>query len=149
MEEKTLEINGIRIFVRIKGQGEPLLILHGWGIGLSSWVDVQDELSKYFQVITLDLPGFGKSDFPPKGWEVGDYVQFVLDFADLLGIDKFYLMGQSFGGRICIKLAAQYPERVMKLILVDSAGIKHKRTLIKKLCHFVASILNPFSNLPG
>jgi pimeloyl-ACP methyl ester carboxylesterase len=147
--EKTIEINGIKTFIRIKGEGEPLLILHGWGVGLGSWINVQDELSKYFKVITLDLPGFGKSDFPEIGWGIDDYVQFILDLISSLGINKFHLVGHSFGGRICIKLAVKHPERIIKMILIDSAGIRHKKTFRKKLCYFIASILNPFSNLPG
>jgi len=145
MEEKFIQVNNLKVFTRIEGQGSPFLILHGWGVGHSSWIETQDKLSKNFQVITLDLPGFGKSDLPEQAWNVQNYVDFVLDFMNILGIDKFYLLGHSFGGRISIKLAAQSPEKIKKLILVDSAGIRHNKPFIKK----VVSKFKIFSRLPG
>jgi pimeloyl-ACP methyl ester carboxylesterase len=149
MKEQFININGVKTFTRIAGEGSPFLILHGWGRGHISWIGMQDNLSRNFQVITLDLPGFGKSDMPPTGWGVSDYVRFVLDFARKLDIDRFHLLGQSFGGRLCIKLAAHYPERIKKLILVDSAGIKHKKSFFETFGSSMASIFKVFSFLPG
>jgi pimeloyl-ACP methyl ester carboxylesterase len=149
MKEQFININGVKTFTRIAGEGSPFLILHGWGRGHISWIGMQDNLSRNFQVITLDLPGFGKSDMPPTGWGVSDYVRFVLDFARKLDIDRFHLLGQSFGGRVCIKLAAHHPERIKKLILVDSAGIKHKKSFFETFGSSMASIFKVFSFLPG
>ncbi len=149
MIEKNIEINGIKTFTRIAGEGSPFLILHGWGRGLISWIEIQDKLSKYFKVIALDLPGFGKSDMPPKGWEVGDYTRFVLEFVKELNIDKFYLLGHSFGGSIAIKLAVQSPEKIQRLILVDSAGRRPRKSFSKKILTPTLSIFKIFSLLPG
>jgi len=147
--ERFLQVGNLKIFTRIAGEGSPFLILHGWGRGHISWIEVQDKLSKYFQVITLDLPGFGKSAMPPKGWEVSDYARFVSEFVKELNIDKFYLLGHSFGGSIAIKLSAQSPQKIRKLILVDSAGIRPKTSFFKKILAPVISIFKIFFFLPG
>jgi len=149
LQERTIEINGIKTFIRIKGQGEPFLILHGWGASTDSWREVQDLLSENFKVIVLDLPGFGKSDFPPKIWDLNSYAKFVLDLTKTLGIEKFYLLGHSFGGSIAIKIALFAPEKIKKLILVDAAGRRPQKTIFKKFLTLLASLLSIFSIVPG
>ncbi|MBU3918330.1 alpha/beta hydrolase [Patescibacteria group bacterium] len=126
MEEKFIQVNNLKVFVRIQGQGSPFLILHGWGASTKSWIRVQKELSERFLVICPDLPGFGKSDLPDSAWDIDAYLNFVIALAKELGIEKFYLLGHSFGGRIAIKLAESFPEKLEKLILIDAAGIKPK-----------------------
>jgi len=149
MIEKNIEINGIKTFTRIAGQGSPFLILHGWGASTESWKKVQKKLSEKFQVFVLDFPGFGRSDLPPVAWDVQDYVRFVLDFAKEMGLEKFCLLGHSFGGRVAIKLAAQFPQKIEKLILVDTAGVKVKKTFTKKLLVFLAPFSGVFRVIPG
>jgi len=149
MIEKNIEINGIKIFTRIAGEGDPFLILHGWGASTDSWTGIQERLSKNFQVILLDFPGFGKSDFPPKAWGVQDYCEFILDFTEKMELEKFHLLGHSFGGRVCIKLAAQFPEKIKKLILVDSAGIESEKGMSIKVRTRLASLMGIFKAVPG
>jgi len=149
MEEKFIEVNNLKVFTRIEGQGSPFLILHGWGRGQISWIEIQDKLSKHFQVIILDLPGFGKSDLPPVGWSVQDYFQFISDFTQKMGINNFYLLGHSFGGSIAIKLAVESPEKIRKLILVDSAGRRPQKSFSKKILFPTFKIFKIFSFLPG
>jgi len=126
MEEKFIQVNNLKVFTRIQGQGSLFLILHGWGASSESWVKVQQELSKNFLVICPDLPGFGKSDLPDSAWDIDAYLNFVIALTEELNIEKFHLLGHSFGGRIAIKLAESFPKKLEKLILVDSAGIKPK-----------------------
>lgn len=66
---------------------------------------------------------------PPTAWNTSDYAQFVIAFLEKFRIPKAHFIGHSFGGRISIIVSAKYPEKVDKLILVDSAGIKPRRTL--------------------
>jgi pimeloyl-ACP methyl ester carboxylesterase len=128
MEEKIL-INDLKINYKIAGEGEPLLILHGWDGSSNSWVDVQKILAgQGLKVIVLDLPGFGKSSSPSFPWGVTDYSELVLNFINKMGLRKVDLLGHSFGGRIAIKFAVSHPERLRKLILCASAGIKHPLT---------------------
>jgi len=149
MEEKFLQVNGLKIFTRIAGEGSPFLILHGWGRGLTSWTHIQDELSKHFKVVVLDLPGFGKSDVPKEVWNMDSYIQFILDFIKKININDFYLLGHSFGGNLAIKLSTQSPDKIRKLILVDSAGRRTKKSFSKKVFSLIVSIFKIFSFLPG
>ncbi|MEA3453092.1 MAG: alpha/beta hydrolase [Patescibacteria group bacterium] len=149
MEEKFLQVKGLKIFTRITGKGDPFLILHGWGASSRSWIKIQEKLSENFKVFSLDFPGFGKSDLPPKAWEVQDYVELIIEYAEKIGIQKFYLLGHSFGGRVSIKLTAQLPEKINKLILVDAAGIRVKSGIKIKLMKVAISFLSIFKIVPG
>jgi pimeloyl-ACP methyl ester carboxylesterase len=82
-----------------------------------------DVLAPTYRAVALDLPGFGASDAPTRDWTVGDFADFTLHLLDALEIDRAALVGRSFGGRVAIKLAANHPDRVEQLILLNSAGI--------------------------
>ncbi len=127
MKEQKILVGNIRVNVKIAGDGQPLLILHGWGGSSDSWLKVQKlvALAKY-RVIVPDLPGFGKTRTPLRPWSVTDYSNFVLKLTEKLELQNFYLLGHSFGGRIAVKFASSYPEKIQSLILCDSAGIKPK-----------------------
>jgi len=125
MTEKKILIDNLKVNYKINGEGFPFLILHGWGGSSNSWSEVQRILSKKgFMVITLDLPGFGKTSSPIIPWEIKDYNDFLLKFIDNLGLKQMILLGHSFGGRISIRFASLYPERLKYLILCASAGVR-------------------------
>jgi pimeloyl-ACP methyl ester carboxylesterase len=105
----------------------PVLVLHGWGAHIEAVAPILTALEGGSDLIALDLPGFGESDPPPATWDTDDYARFVLGFLDELGIERAHLVGHSHGGRISIVLAADRPERVGRLLLVDAAGIPPKR----------------------
>ncbi len=118
-----------------------LVILHGWGASAKSYDKLKPLLEqKGISVFVFDLPGFGSEPAPPSAWAVDDYVEWVRE--KIVNIEKnanqtssqptpyqvggekrIALFGHSFGGRIAIKLAARYPEKIEKLILCDAAGI--------------------------
>lgn len=135
-EDRTLHttIKGIRIHYITAGQGDPVLLLHGWGASLEPYRQLIDLLSKKYFVIALDMPGFGKSEEPTAPLDVDGYVDFVLDFLTLFPLQKLSLVGHSFGGRVIIKMAnRKLPFAIDKIVLIDSAGIKPVRT---KKMHF-------------
>jgi pimeloyl-ACP methyl ester carboxylesterase len=145
INEKEILINNLRINYKIAGEGEPLLILHGWDGSSNSWVDVQKILaSQGLKVIVLDLPGFGKSKSPFYPWGVADYSELVLKFINKIGLEKVNLMGHSFGGRIAIKFAVSHPEKLKKLILCASAGVKHPLTLSQLIILKISIVGNFF-----
>lgn len=147
--EKNITIDGLRINYKTFGDGDPLIILHGWGICMDHFAGLQNELSGKFRVFTIDLPGFGGSDLPKEPWEVGDYSEFVNLFAEKLKLRKFYLFGHSFGGRIGIKYAVKYPEKLKGLILCASAGIRPKNTLKKAVFLSVSKAGKKLLSVPG
>ena len=142
-----------------------LLFLHGWRSNKEVWNDILLRISaeggsasggkdKGLRMITLDLPGFGKSQNPlpnpphkgegnDRGWTVGDYANVVAEFIKKLELKNVILVGHSFGGRVGIKLLSEHPELISKLVLVDSAGFPMsagKKSLIKTM----AKIARPF-----
>ncbi|MDR3332651.1 MAG: alpha/beta hydrolase [Synergistaceae bacterium] len=137
-----MRVNGLNINYYDKGSGEAVVFLHGWGSEFSVFREFLDGLSGYYRTCSLDLPGFGGSDEPPSGWSVGDYADFVLDFLAALGICSAVLVGHSFGGRIVIKLTGMGEGRldIKKIILIDSAGIRAKRTARQKMKSAVYSL---------
>lgn len=139
MKEEKILINNIETNFKIAGVGFPILILHGWGGSSDSWVRVQEILSQNnFQVICPDLPGFGKTQLPPNAWSSDDYITFILNFVEGIGLDKFYLIGHSFGGGLAVKFATLYSQKVESLILCDAAIIRNnKLNLRQKIASFL------------
>lgn len=127
------KIQGMNINYEIHGQGYPILVLHGWGGCINSMLPIINSLKSQYQVIALDFIGHGKSDFPISPMGVPEYTSVVKEFLDNLGITELYLIGHSFGGRVSIMLSSLYPNLVKKMILIDSGGIKPKKS-IKQLC---------------
>lgn len=117
--EKAVWVLGKKIFYEEKGQGEVLVILHGWGKkSLEDYFQFQENLASLgFRVFLFHLPGFGKSNALSRGWKINDYIFCVLGAIQNLGINKFYLLGHSFGATIAVKLAIQRPELIKGLIL--------------------------------
>ena len=141
--EKTVFIDNLKINLRVVGQGEPILILHGWDSSIKSWLKVQEFLAKKgFKVFVPDLPGFGKSAPPPFAWGIQDYSDFILSFVKEFNLDPFFLLSHSFGGRISVRFCNDHPERIKRLILCSSAAIKPKPGLKTRLIYIVARIGN-------
>lgn len=127
-------IDGININYEKKGEGEFVLFLHGWGSNIKLWQGLMDTVAPKYTALALDMPGFGESNEPKEAWSVDDYVDFVLKFVDLFKPESLVLVGHSFGGRVIIKmLNRELPFEVKKIILIDAAGIKPKKTLKQKI----------------
>jgi len=129
-----------------------LIILHGWDSSKEKWEKVKEFLeSNDIRVITLDLPGFKEENKLVRAWNLDNYIQWLKEFIrkikdirEFNGFSKFFLIGHSFGGRIAIKFAANYPELLSGLILVSSAGIKRKKNyfflFLSKIFNFVMKL---------
>lgn len=102
-------------------------MLHGWGADSSLMLPIAKRLDRYS--IIPDLYGFGKTPHGDKPHTLHDYVLGVIEVLDKEGIDKIDVIGHSFGGRITIMLAFLHPERINKIVLCDSAGLKPRRCL--------------------
>lgn len=122
-------ILGLKTHYESTGEGEPVVILHGWGANLTTMQSITNLLQTHYQVIAIDMPGFGESEEPKDVWNSFDFADHIEALLDHLGIDSFHILGHSHGGRVSIILASQYPERVKKMILVDSAGLVKKKSV--------------------
>lgn len=144
MEEKFILIDNLKVNYKIAGQGPAILVLHGWGGSSDSWETVQELLANSgYKVFVPDLPGFGKSAPPADPWGVSDYMEWLNIFIEKAGIPKkFFLLGHSFGGRIAIKFSIKSSDRIEKLILLDSAGIKPKPGLKSIIVFILARLGN-------
>ncbi len=149
IKEKSATIGGLNINYKIAGQGPAILILHGWGSDSGKWKEVGELLEKRgYQAIIPDLPGFGRSSEPRRVWNLGDYCRFVEEFIGYFNLEKFSLLGHSFGGALAVKCSLKFPERIDRLFLVGAACFREK-TARKKIFYIIAKILKIISFLPG
>lgn len=127
--ESYIDIDGVKVCYNESGpvEGAPILIMHGWGCNSSTVASIEAIVSPKMHVFNIDLPGHGKSDEPPAVWGVDDYTCLVEKFIQKLHIENPVLLGHSFGGRISILLSSR--NKVNKVVLVDAAGIKPRRSL--------------------
>lgn len=124
------DIDGISVNYAVKGEGEYVFILHGWGANLEVYNSVADVLAEKYTVVSFDFPGFGKTPEPPEIWDVSAYADFTEKFISSFGQSKVILMGHSFGGRVILKLVSKenLAFSVSKILFVDSAGVMPKRS---------------------
>jgi pimeloyl-ACP methyl ester carboxylesterase len=129
LDASFIDVAGLRTRHLVRGAGPPVLVLHGWGASIEAVHPIIAGLTSVATVHALDLPGFGQTDLPPEPWGVAEYQAFTAAFMDALALERVAIVGHSNGGRIAIRMAATEPARVSRLVLVDSAGIRPKRTL--------------------
>lgn len=105
------------------GEGEPIILLHGFIENSSMWTTLQKELSKTHSVYALDLPGHGETEAIGYIHTMEDYAALVLAFAEVQKLDTFNLIGHSMGGYVALALAELVSERIEKLILLNSSPL--------------------------
>ncbi|MDD3386679.1 MAG: alpha/beta hydrolase [Candidatus Pacebacteria bacterium] len=138
LKENKINLDGIDLYYKIAGEGKPILILHGWGAGSSSWMRTIEELaSNGFKVIVPDLPGFGRTQPPSEVWGVSEYAKFIDKFIKKIQIDNFSVMGHSFGGGIITKLENNFN----KIIFCDAAIIRKERFSLRQKFSKLISIV--------
>ncbi len=109
------------------GKGRTVVILPGWADQIASWVTLSSELSKNFDVIMPDLPGFGGTEMPTTAWDLSNYAEFISYFLQKLGLSTVYAyIGHSNGGAITIRGLSDGKLKAEKLILIASAGIREQ-----------------------
>lgn len=155
IQEKQILVDNVNINYKIIGDGNiPIILLHGWGVDSDKYISTAKYLSQManrkWQIVIPDLPGFGKSDNPQSDWGVDEYTEFVEKFLQCINSkgSPWIIIGHSFGGRIAIKFAAKYSEKINTLILTGAAGIKHKPNLKQKIFYLFAKIGKIIFSLP-
>ena len=141
LQRKETNIPGFNVAYLDGGQGQPLLLLHGFGADKDNWTRVARYLTPHFHVYAIDLPGYGESTKPsPEQGRIEDQVVYVSQIAAALGLDHFNLGGNSMGGWIAGAYAAAHPEQVNSLWLLAPAGVSTAQdsdlvTIVKKGGH--------------
>jgi pimeloyl-ACP methyl ester carboxylesterase len=104
-------------------EGTIVMLIHGIGDSVETWILNIIALAQHHRVYAIDLVGFGRSDKPKVPYSLSYGAQFVSDFMEAQHIDKASLVGNSMGGGVALQFAIQFPDKVEKLVLADSAGL--------------------------
>jgi 2-hydroxymuconate-semialdehyde hydrolase len=109
------------------GAGDPVLLLHGSGPGVSAWANWQKTipgLAGQFRVLAPDIVGYGATARPDDvRYSLRTWTDHVLGFMDALDLDRVRLVGNSLGGRLSLALAEEHPDRVARMVLMGSPGV--------------------------
>lgn len=111
------------------GEGNPVILLHGWLATLETMRPIANSLKNNFKVFLVDVVGFGKSEMPEHPLNSNDFGDFLEEFVNKLRIQNPVLIGHSNGGRIIINAVGRGLVSSKKIVLIDSSGIKPKRKL--------------------
>ncbi|CAN5133006.1 alpha/beta hydrolase [soil metagenome] len=132
-------VNDLLTNYSLQGDGKLVLLLHGWGDNSQGSLALQKQLAQKYQVLTPDLPGFGKTQLPPSAWDLDDYANYLVALLDKLQLNQPYaIIGHSNGGAIAIRGTALGLLQPQKLVLMASAGIRSGKTIKKVLLQIIA-----------
>ena len=130
---KFIDLDGKSTHYIEKGEGKPLILIHGFFYDSFTWHNNIDLLAEHFKVYALDLWGFGYSTREPLDYGYPLFTGQVLQFMDKLKIEKASLIGHSMGGGTSIYFSVKHPERVNKLVIVDAAAMPNSLPFLGKL----------------
>jgi pimeloyl-ACP methyl ester carboxylesterase len=111
---------GASLFVQVGGSGEPVLLLHGYVESGDMWGPLATELVKRYTVIVPDLRGLGRSSRPARGYDKKTQAQDIRAVVEALGFDRATVVGHDLGGAVAYAYAAQYPDKVTRLIFMEA-----------------------------
>lgn len=127
VREERFNLSGVGMHYYYAGRrGAPMVLIHGRGSSAETWFALMPLLSKEFLVYAPDLPGFGRTPLAPEGTNIKTHVLYLKRFIDALGYPHVSLVGNSLGGWIATSFAIEYPERVERLYLLNSAGLRRE-----------------------
>lgn len=115
-----VEVEGLRIAFERRGDGPPLVLLHGWPTNHREWRRQLDTLSDEFTVVAWDAPGAGQSSDPPNTFRLADWADCLAEFIDALGLERPHVAGLSFGGGLALELFRRHPSVPRTLILTSA-----------------------------
>lgn len=120
---QTIEVDGATISYLRKGEGSPLLLIHGFGGNAAGWAFIQDALAAKHDTVALDLPGHGASTKQISDGTLSGQADLVARFITALGLEKVNLIGHSMGGGVALSLAAARPDLVENMVLIAPMGV--------------------------
>jgi pimeloyl-ACP methyl ester carboxylesterase len=120
--EGIVGVNGVRLWHRVTGEGEPVVQIHGAGFGHFNFDPVTPLLAERFRVVDFDMRGYGQSDRPVQDYDMEVWADDVAGLLDALGLDRAHVHGTSMGGMVAIVFAGKYPERTTSVVLNCAAA---------------------------
>jgi pimeloyl-ACP methyl ester carboxylesterase len=119
---RFIDAGKVRLHAVIGGEGPPLLLVHGWPENWYAWRRVMPALARDFEVIAVDQRGIGRSDKPADGYDTGTLAGDLVALMDALGHERFAVVGHDTGHFISYALAADHPNRVARVALLEVPG---------------------------
>jgi len=139
MIDNQVIVNGLATHYRREGSGKSLLLLHGWADKLETFSKITTDLVLGYDVISLDLPGFGRTQQPQNAWNLDDYATFVRDFLVKINVDNVYgVIGHSNGGALAIRAISMDMLHAQKLVLIASSGVRDTASTRRFMTKLVA-----------
>ena len=120
--EGQAEVNGVKLWYEVSGEGEPVVQIHGAGFGHFNFAPATPELSKQFKVVDFDMRGYGRSERPLQHYDMEVWADDVAGLLDALGIEAAHVHGTSMGGMIAIVFAGKYPQRTTSVVINCAAA---------------------------
>jgi pimeloyl-ACP methyl ester carboxylesterase len=142
-DTEYLELEGTWIRYHVIGGGPPVLLVHGWLSSSRVWEQLAGRLAQRFTVYTLDLSGFGESDKPLSGYGVRNGSRLLYAFCAHFGLTRTNVIGHDLGGNMAVKLAADHPDVVGRLVLVATPADEGQIDLPTPLWLATLPVLGP------
>jgi pimeloyl-ACP methyl ester carboxylesterase len=120
VEHRYVDAGGLRVHVAEAGAGEPVLLLHGWPQHHYMWHRVIERLAPRYRLIAPDLRGFGWTEAPGHGYDGDTFARDQIALLDALGIERVKLIGHDWGGWTSMLLALEHPQRIERMIAIDT-----------------------------
>ena len=133
VERKVIKVKDLEVLYYKAGQGDPLVVVHGGAGDARTWIKNMEALAENYTVYAPDLPGYGGSQPMDGHYYIPELAQFLEDFTETLGLEKFYIVGHSLGGGIALDFALMFPEKIRKLVLVSSLCLGDEIALFVRL----------------
>ena len=120
VEHRFVDADGLRVHVAEAGQGEPVLLLHGWPQHWFMWREVIARLAGQFRLIAPDLRGFGWTEAPGDGYHPDTFVEDQIGLLDALGIESAKVVGHDWGGYTSLLLGIRHPDRIERVLACNT-----------------------------
>lgn len=118
--QRAATVNGVRLNYRTAGQGDPVVLIHGWPESSYTWRKVMPSLAARYTVIAPDMRGCGDSEKPATGYDKRTIAEDIYQLVRQLGYERIYLVAADMGGPVGYRFAAEHPEMVRRFVFIES-----------------------------
>lgn len=142
-DTEYLELEGVWIRYDVIGGGPPVVLVHGWLSSSRIWEQLAGRLAQRFTVYTLDLSGFGESDKPLSGYGIRNGSRLLYAFCAHFGLTRANVIGHDLGGAMAVKLAADHPDVVGRLVVISAPADEDQLDLPTLLWFVTVPVIGP------